>query len=131
MQEIDIQKLIIWIVFCFSSGFVEAIFFSGRDYGREFYMDPHIPLSFLRTFVLIGICLPVEIGFLRLFLSFALMFPFLHDGMYYVTRGKIIKDVPGYNWFSYSDQSTAFIEIGPAFRILFFIFGLAIFVLNK
>lgn len=125
------DKLILWILFALISGIVEGVFFSNRNYDKGFKIDPHGPLLVTRTIVAIGFALPLEVGFLRLFLTFAFIFPFFHDGMYYLIRSKITKDVPEYNWFSMSSESTAFLEIGPVFRVLFAFFGFLIFFINK
>ena len=58
-------------------------------------------------------------------IAFCAVFPFFHDGMYYVTRNKL--DGVNYNWFSESETTTARFSFDGLTRIL--LFGVGSFAL--
>lgn len=108
-----------------SLGVMEAVLWSGKSYDA-FKFNEHVIFTVSRILIFSSIFAAPYIDNLLLVLCAGfLSFPFFHDGAYYVTRGMI--DVPGYNFFSDSNNSSAVIEIKFKYRLAFFI--LSVFIL--
>ena|ERR1035437_8160780 len=115
-------SFIIWILFSLASGPIEAIYFIKRT--NTF--NPHILFTIIRIIVL---------GLIYLFsgswivVLYPLVFTFLHDGMYYVTRDRLDHSYP-LGWWSQSTTSTSILDrlqlTTPIIRTILFVIGLVL-----
>ena len=128
--------LLIWIIFCIFEGVRDALTFS-RGVGhfmKQAGIDLH-PFLFIYRFCVFcffswwiisngGPTIPV--------VSLPFLFPFFHEGTYYVAR-KIIDSPSGYPrrfigaWFYKSKTTTAKINFGGVTRTLFLLIGIGIY----
>jgi len=66
---------------------------------------------------------------LTMLVSFILIFSYFHNGMYYLTRNKLDKDIYTKKWSDESTSSTAKIEINYKQRTISLIIGLLLYSL--
>lgn len=102
-----------WLVFSVLEGRREALYFSYKMRAsiakqQAFKKDEHILFSWQRLAVLCGMIIPMGVCLNTLIAAtaFCMAFPFLHDGMYYVTRNQLDGIYPK-RWFDQSTTSTA------------------------
>lgn len=128
--------LIGWLFYSSIEGMREGFYYSCEyNIGSFCYKhtyDLHGIFSIQRAIVLSSVSLYFS-GWNILFVIalFALMFPFMHDGAYYVTRKKL--DGIYFNgWFDYSKTSTAWMArfLTAPNRTLAFIIGLVIYIVE-
>lgn len=104
---------ILWNVFAYVSGLVEAMFFHVRDHNKQFGMsfDVHVFLTLQRTPVLLFVgMLFLQQGVLVsliVMIMLAAQFPFMHDGAYYTTRNSLDNTLYPKRWNDHSSESTA------------------------
>lgn len=119
-------------------GFREAYYFSVKSKGNALKnVDEHPFFAMQRMIVLLISAIGIYAngcGLLDtslIFIGMCLVFPFLHDGMYYKTRNKLDNIYPK-TWLDHSTTSTAKTEklLTPVNRIVMLSIGVAIFVLE-
>ena len=123
------KLLIIWILTSISFGCIEATLFNEiKGLNERFMAKFNFDIHYLFT-VIRGIAVAPLVYYSihpEIFLLVALLvFPFLHDGMYYQTRnwmsnGKIYQK----GWFDKSVSTTAIISLSAFWRIAIFLFGI-------
>lgn len=143
---INLLFISIWIIFAAISGVFEAFLFAGWiKHGREdwehtshswksiFKHDIHITLNIIRLVVGIFLALLLYRGDIQISslvlqgsvtaLASIFVFPFIHDGVYYVMRNKIDHSYPlGFK--SESTTTSAKFSFGWKLRLSMFIGGL-------
>lgn len=127
--------LIGWLFYSSIEGMREGFYYSSVYNTRLVYrnnVNLHPVFSVQRAIVLASVSLYYS-GWNILYVAvlFALMFPFMHDGAYYVTRKKL--DGIYFNgWFDYSKTSTAGMArfLTAPNRTLAFIIGLVIYIVE-
>jgi hypothetical protein len=125
------KELIIWLCAAILFGILEALLFhSNKNINKKIPFDIHIIFGFVRLCLFIPLLIYSEERFIFA-ISSIFMFPFLHDGFYYLTRnilsgGKLYPKT----FFDQSTTTTAKISLGAFYRIILFLFGAGmIFVL--
>ncbi len=109
-----------------SMGAEEAILYS-RKGADAFKWNEHI--LFVVNRALCAACIlisPFTDDRVIILIACIFFFPFIHDGAYYVTRGKI--DMPQYRFNSDSTGSTATLEIKFKYRVALFLMGIGIII---
>lgn len=107
-------SIICFFLFSATSGFAEAYFWASHPKVNQSWS--HITLTILRLFVLIPVF--IHDGFWATG-SCVLMFPFLHDGMYYVTRNRIDPTKYPDGWLSESTTTGAYVSFNAIERVMF------------
>jgi hypothetical protein len=115
-----------WLFYSALSGVKDAILYSGKTQSPFGFNEHQIwvveRLSVLMI-VLGGLFFSLDdLQYVRVFFSCLLCFPFIHNGYYYETRSRL--DVPSYNWFSHSKETTAKINLNWFQRTAMFIVGI-------
>jgi hypothetical protein len=97
---------IIWLAFVFVSAMLEATMFAQVTRERRFKIDEHVWLTSMRGIVLF-LCFfyrkQVHIEDVQMAVAMVIMFPYLHDGIYYTARNTFDPAVYPLRW---KDQST-------------------------
>ena len=122
-----VQITILWMLYSFFEGMREGFYWHYKS-GSNTYNE-HFMWTIQRAIVLIMCCMYSEWYFV--FIA-ALMFPFLHDGMYYTTRNVLSRGVYPRKWLDQSTTSTAISTkyFTPKTRTLCFLLGiLLIFII--
>lgn len=117
---------ICFLAFALMSGYFEAYFWNARPRVRQFHT--HMMLTWLRFIVILPVL--VNVGFWA-FACCVLMFPFLHDGMYYRTRNKINSNIYPRGWWDTSYTTGAIISFNAFERTAFAIIGLVTYVITN
>jgi hypothetical protein len=108
----------IWCLVAVVLGIVESVF------KGVFKFDIHILFTLIRGLLITPLFIMINYDFLFLLVC-ALVFPFLHDGFYYLTRNILSKGIVYPKGFI--DQSTTTTAIFSAnffWRLIFFVFGM-------
>lgn len=123
-----IASLIIWLVYTYLEGMREAYYYYMSAIFNLPIKNIHWIYFVQRGLVLVltgiltrGIFLP---------LSFACIFPFIHDGSYYITYNKLVPAVYKEKFKSSSTTSTAFFEFNWTKRIVLLILGIMFFAID-
>lgn len=153
ITEVNLDKLILWALFCMVLGLYDAVFYSRIFNGRskfhdyQFDLDPHYVSVVLRFVVMLMLVIRQDnsieeynvfgldwlvvsgsvVKAIQELFGLALMFSFFHNGAYYTARGSFLDRVPGYWWFGSSDTTTAKVSFGGIFRTLMFVVGFIIY----
>lgn len=101
----SVYTTIIWIVFGLFMSTFEALYFT-----HEINSSFHDKINEHPLFVCIRACVLVPLWILtswKVVLCLAVMFPFIHDGQYYLFREKLVKGTYPKGWFAQSTTSTA------------------------
>jgi len=126
-MEIKISLLIIlpiiWIAFSILEGIREGYTYAYRDSKDDGYKkDLHPLFTIQRGLMVIALLIPLiciaKYYVLLEALAFALVFPLIHDGMYYVTRHRINNDVYKDGFLTDKNTSTAKISFQRFFHRL-------------
>lgn len=126
---------ILWVAYALLEGNREGYFY-GYSISYAPKKNLHGLFTLQRSIVLIfiGTCLFLSHYYLLRDLSIlfglSLIFPFFHDGIYYITRHKINPLIYPEGWLSESTTSTAKIELDLKSRIIFLVVGLGILTIN-
>jgi len=140
---------VLWVLYSVFAGTNEGFFFHHKDKATDnllFDLDGdgdrdveiHQIFSLMRLIVLIvmgvalyGITQSLFFTAVLIF-SYAMMFPFFHDGSYYVTRNNLNHNIYKKKWFAQSNTSTAKSTrfLTPTVRTTAFILGLISIVLT-
>ena len=115
--------MIYLILFTILSGICEAAYFHIRQEGVTRFKYEHYYLTVLRATVFIPFGLTY--GWL-LMGSAVLIFPFLHDGVYYTVRNIMRPGTYTKHFFDYSTQSTAIFTLTFPVRLILALVGLLI-----
>ena len=115
------SNLIIWCLFALYCGILEAFMFHNKifikhihTYFTIFRLTVAFPLAYFNDH------LPVTVLFM------VLVFPFLHDGVYYYTRNILNPRIYPKKWFDYSTTSNAIVSLNIFWRLILFIFALGL-----
>jgi hypothetical protein len=112
--------LLLWILFSILEGIREAHYFDAFPRPAKRY-DIHQIFAAQRVIVIFALSSHVIIA-----LGFALMFPFIHDGVYYMWRHKLnVVTYPKGFWSNPSHTSTAMFDPNLWLRIIMFVVGIA------
>jgi hypothetical protein len=124
---ITIFAALIYATWCIFEGEREALYFTRLNpnkFGPN--PDPHRLFAAQRLMVLLSLAMSCGA---TISVSAALIFPFLHDGMYYNGRHSWNNDVYKQGWKSEpSDTSTALMDISYRTRTIMFLAGLVLWV---
>lgn len=120
---------LIWVLFALFSGWAEAILFDKySNINIHLSINPHILLNTMRLFVWLPL-IPL-IG-IKCAGSLVLIFPFIHDGKYYAHRNTLNAYVYlNRFWANPSDSSSAIVDLPLLARIICFVLGCALLVIN-
>lgn len=135
--DIDIPgiQIIAWILFSIIEGIREGAKDSHGGSNGNYPFNIHY--FYIPTRLVVGalcVCLLSDISldetlFLTAF-SLPLVFPFFHDGAYYMTRKRLEPhrpDLVNYHWLGWSDTTTARFSLSPQWRSTFVIAGFLVF----
>lgn len=113
--------VIMWIVFSVLEGVREGLYFDSNP--RLLRFNVHVLFSLQRLTVLVILALQYK-WWLILILGNMLVFPFFHDGMYYLTRHLLNRDnYPKGFWDNPSKTSTAIMDFNLPSRIVLLLIG--------
>lgn len=127
--------IILWIVFALISGILEGILFHKKKANIIWCgQDIHVWFTLLRAIVALQLNLFVFLStrdmriVITTGLSFIMIFPFFHDGMYYVTRELLKKGTYPKTWLdsSWRDQTSALFSFDSKERIALLLVGACI-----
>lgn len=112
-----------YMLFAGFSGYFEAYFWA--EYPRVNQRLSHAMLTVFRSIVMIPV-----LYYEGLFncIALMLMFPLIHDGMYYQTRNKLNKNVYTMGWMDHSTQSGALISFDFPVRLIFAVLGIILLI---
>jgi len=97
--------MIFWILYALFEGWREGNYWHIKNDRLSLYnFKEHTLWTMQRALVLIAIC---QMDWLQ-YLLCALVFPFIHDGMYYHRRWQLNYRIYSKKWFAQSTTSTAF-----------------------
>lgn len=122
-----ISVILCWIYYSYLEGRREAFYYDALTSSRARHPNLHLLFALQRMVVLV-FCLSITDYMYATGLVF--IFPFFHDGVYYVERNKLNPNIYLKGFWDDSTTSTAFFEIGIALRVLMLIFGLIILTLH-
>lgn len=118
--------IVFWVFYAKLEGIREGFYYDAAMRADRQYQNIHWIFFVQRALILLVICmctlsvlLPIGLG---------LMFPFIHDGYYYITRNHLDPRIYPKKFISSSTTSTAFLEIDFTSRVIFFIGGI-VFIL--
>lgn len=113
-----------FLVFSYLSGVLEGYFWASRPKVKQ--LSSHAMLTFIRMCV----ALPIfwYEGFWNVVFC-VFIFPFIHDGAYYVTRNNINPSIYKKRWFDSSLTTGAIISFNAFERTAFALIGLSTFVI--
>ncbi len=121
--------VIFFSLYAFLEGEREAKYFHFRwKHEDEKIKDEHLKFTIQRSIVALfatgcGCIFWSWFGLLTL-PCMALMFPFFHDGAYYLYRNKIDESVYKKGWWDNTTSSSAKISITPVLRTVFMVVGI-------
>lgn len=132
---IDSIPFIKWMIAAILFGVVEAVMFHQCRPGqlipkRTFWEDEHVWLTIARFFVFLEIFSEYKniYSLFIIFLPAMLVFPFLHDGFYYVMRNKLDRRVYPFKFTSQSNSTDATLSFDFYTRTIMFIVGIILFI---
>ena len=117
---------VLFMVFSIASGYLEAYYWA--LYPNVNQRWSHIILTLFRGIVLFPV-LWYE-GWVNT-LCVILMFPFLHDGMYYHTRRSLDKTVYPKGWWDKSDTTGAILSFSCFIRIILAVIGINLLIFKN
>ena len=130
---LKITVLILWILFAILEGYSEGAYWhfkNGKNKYKKTKGKEHSIWTVQRAIVVFFATYLV--GNLYYAIIFALVFPFWHDGIYYLTRRALSFENSTYRkgFWDFSTTSTAYLTKfnTPLFRTLYFIYGIAMFI---
>ena len=123
---IQTASIIIWILFSTLSGYLEAFYWSGVAKKRyKKYKYAHEIFTVVRAIIAAPLVYWVYLysNWTAIFIgaAFVAMFPFFHDGMYYLQRWKLDKVYPR-KWKDTSTTSTAKLTANYEMRLFLLLF---------
>lgn len=121
-----------WIIYSCLEGFREAYYFHNTNVSLHSYKHDLHPFFALQRFCALFMLLALNMSIHTFILCGALMliFPFFHDGFYYIVRHRLDKDIYSKGFFDDSYTSVAKIELNFYSRVILFLIGIAIFITN-
>jgi hypothetical protein len=125
--------LLLWIGFAILNGIYDADAFAYRD-ERPNTHNPHIAFTVLRVLIAFILLLLYQIeggtlpDILSMTIIMMLVFPFFHDGFYYLPRGML--DTPHYTFFSQSQRTDAWFSVDFASRFVLLLVGVVAYIIN-
>lgn len=111
-----------WWAFVFVSSITEAYIFHRAIPTPSTKVNPHTLLTAMRAIVYVGF-FRVSWQLALYLLPLALMFPFVHDGLYYHTRHKLNSNVYPLGWKDASTTTDAKFSFGYEKRKKLFLLG--------
>lgn len=127
--------LLAWILFSALEGIREAYYFSVKSEGTKFKSFDEHPMFAAQRLLVISIfsvsCASGWLSWLAFCVSFSLIFPMIHDGIYYETRRRLDK-IYKRGFLDHSKTSTAVMTrflIFPV-RLIMFITGTVLFLIS-
>jgi hypothetical protein len=121
------DNFILWILFAASCGVMEAFFFHGYIRNVRPMMDIHKVLTIHR--VVVFMCIFRGFDALVLLIPAVITFPFIHDGIYYMTRNILNPVVYRKSFFDQSRDTSAKFSYSFFYRALLFVTGCAAWVM--
>lgn len=103
----------------------EAHYFDLQRRSKLVYKDVHVILTFVRLPV--WLMLGIYSGWWYAFAA-VLMFPMVHDGVYYVVRHSLHKSLFKNGFFDYSHEDTAFLTFKFNLRAIMFTCGTILYL---
>ena len=121
----QITAILAWILYSVFEGIREGYYFNANPTPTKFNI--HILFNIQRIAVLTLIFIIAG----NIWIACCFMFPFIHDGAYYMTRNKLNKDVylKGF-WDNPSSTSTAILDFELWKRIFLFSFSILLIVVS-
>ena len=128
-------ELVIWAGISISLGYVEGCIFHinnnlAKQFKAKYKINIHVLFTIIRGLLIAPLVVYSVEPFMFLFISM-LIFPFLHDGFYYITRKRMSNGLTYPKGFvDHSTTTSAIFSFSFFWRLLFFVFGISmIFVL--
>lgn len=124
-------SLILWIVFCVFEGIREGNYWHHVNI-TSIYPKYNIHALFLSQRLLVAYSLSFNSNVLLSLLIMALIFSFIHNGVYYTTRYFLSnKTIYKKTWFDQSKSSTSVLTdvMTPIGRSIFFLIGVVTFII--
>lgn len=117
-----------WWAFVVTSSMMEAAMFHQIRPQHNPKIDEHVLLTAMRIVVFFGM-FGVTLKAAKLALMFAMMFPLVHDGVYYQMRHYFDKGVYPLGWRSDSTTTDAKFSFVLTDRIVLFVLGLILWII--
>lgn len=118
--------IILWVVYSIFEGKREAYYYHALNLSSANHINLHWMYAIQRAIVMVvigitsmSVLLPVSLAFI---------FPFIHDGFYYMKRNDLMNWIYKKRFKAESDTSTAVLEFSWEIRCFLFVFGLAILI---
>lgn len=128
------MALIAWILYACFEGYRESLYwrnyinlkYSSRGYVVKTKQYEHQLWTAQRAIVLFTVFLASD---LKTVATCMFLFPFLHDGMYYLKRNLLNENIYRKRWFAQSNSSTAVLTrfFNPIIRTLSAIIGIVLY----
>jgi hypothetical protein len=122
--------MIIWLLFIFVTSVSEAYLFHKTPFVTISIPYIHYLFTLIRGVVWIGVALLCGLGWYYVIPS-CLIFPYLHDGMYYYTRNKLNPRIYRLGWKARSLETNAVLSFKFETRYYLFMLGVAVYVWIK
>lgn len=124
-----ISETILWLIFVVETAMMEAAMFHQIVPNRNPKIDEHSLLTLMR--VTVYICIFRESWYGLLFLvPFVLMFPFIHDGVYYTMRNEFDSRIYPLRWKDQSTTTDAKFSFHYKKRETMFLIGIVLWMLS-
>lgn len=117
--------VLIWIIISITFGVLEGFLFHYKRISKIFNIDIHVYFNLVRLLIFIPLMMLVQEKIIFSLICM-MVFPFFHDGFYYVTR-KILSRGKTYpkGFMDKSTTTTAKFSISFFWRLILFIFGIS------
>jgi hypothetical protein len=121
-----------WIIYSCLEGLREAYYYHNTNISLHSYKHDLHPFFSLQRFCALFMLLAISMDIHTFILcgSLALIFPFFHDGFYYIIRHKLDDNIYSKGFFDDSYTSVAKIELNFYSRAALFFLGVTIFIIN-
>ncbi len=131
----SISPMILWILYSCADGLLHGHFFA---YGNAHNLKERLPYNIHyivmvpRSVAAAACCMPfwddpVQVGLVLM--CFAMVFSFLHNGVYYEMRRLLEPNLSHYGWTYHSPQSNAKFRFTYFWRIALFIWAIPIYLI--
>lgn len=134
MKEINeillpIIGLFLFIWYSLVQGYKQAYYYHNRHLTTE-----NLHGYYFAEALIYGLLISIILGYKEYLLifvdliSYGLIFPYFHDGMYYVTRNNLDNNIYKMRWYSETNTSEAKMNIKYDLRSAMFIIGLVLYI---